>query len=42
MTATFKEKARRDLVIREYGAVEGARQHLEKLADHIDRMEGDS
>ncbi|HEX2613155.1 MAG TPA: SRPBCC domain-containing protein [Fibrobacteria bacterium] len=38
MTATFKDKARRDQVIREYGAVEGARQHLEKLADHIERI----
>ena len=38
MIATFKDKASRDVVIRDYGAVEGARQHLEKLADHIERL----
>jgi uncharacterized protein YndB with AHSA1/START domain len=41
MRATFKDKARRDFVIREYGAVEGARQHLEKLADQLERMQGE-
>ncbi|MCD6023727.1 MAG: ATPase [Fibrobacteria bacterium] len=39
MTATFKDKAARDLVIREYGAVEGGRQHLDKLAAYLERME---
>jgi uncharacterized protein YndB with AHSA1/START domain len=42
MTATFADKARRDFVIREYGAVEGARQHLEKLSDHLERMRGNA
>jgi uncharacterized protein YndB with AHSA1/START domain len=40
MTAVFKDKAARDFVIREYGAAEGGRQHLEKLADHLERMRG--
>lgn len=35
MSAVFKTKAARDLVIREHGAVEGARQHLQKLADYL-------
>ncbi len=35
MIAVFKEKAARDLVIREYGAVEGGRQHLDKLAAYV-------
>lgn len=38
MTARFKDKAARDLVIREYGAVEGGRQHLDKLAAYVARM----
>jgi len=36
LIGTFKDKAARDLVIREYGAVEGARQHLDKLAGYIE------
>jgi uncharacterized protein YndB with AHSA1/START domain len=39
MVATFKEQAARDLVIREFGAAEGAMQHLQKLSDHLERME---
>jgi uncharacterized protein YndB with AHSA1/START domain len=42
MIATFPTQAARDHVIREYGAVEGAIQHLEKLADHIERIRGDA
>lgn len=38
MTSTFPDDAARALVAREYGAVEGGQQHLEKLADHLERM----
>ena len=38
MTSTFKDKAARDLVIRNFGALEGGRQTLQKLADHLERM----
>ena len=38
MVATFKDTAARDYVIREVGAAEGAKQHLEKLSDHLARM----
>lgn len=38
MTSTFKDKAARDFVIRNFGAVEGGKQTLQKLADHLERM----
>ncbi len=38
MTSTFKDKATRDMLIREVGAVEGGKQTLQKLADHLERM----
>jgi uncharacterized protein YndB with AHSA1/START domain len=38
MVGVFKDKAARDLVIRDFGAVEGARQHLDKLAVYVDGM----
>jgi uncharacterized protein YndB with AHSA1/START domain len=38
MIGTFKDKAARDLVIREYGAVEGGRQHLDKLAAYVESL----
>jgi uncharacterized protein YndB with AHSA1/START domain len=41
MVATFKDQAARDFVIREFGAAEGATQHLQKLSDHLERMEAE-
>jgi uncharacterized protein YndB with AHSA1/START domain len=38
MVAVFKDKAARDLVIRDYGAVEGGRQHLDKLALYLENL----
>lgn len=38
MISLFPSDAARELVIREYGALEGDVQHLEKLADHLKRM----
>ncbi len=38
MRSVFPSKEARDLVVREYGAVEGGRQHLAKLADHLGLM----
>lgn len=38
MTSTFKDKATRDMLIREVKAVEGGKQTLQKLADHLERM----
>ena len=39
MIGRFKDKAARDLVIREYGAVEGGRQHMDKLAAYVASMD---
>jgi uncharacterized protein YndB with AHSA1/START domain len=38
LTSLFKDETAREIVVREYGAVEGGKQHLEKLADHLERM----
>jgi uncharacterized protein YndB with AHSA1/START domain len=38
MTSLFPSDEARERVIREFGALEGAVQHLEKLADHLERM----
>jgi uncharacterized protein YndB with AHSA1/START domain len=38
MRALFPSAAERDRVAREYGAVEGANQHLERLATHLVTM----
>jgi uncharacterized protein YndB with AHSA1/START domain len=38
MHALFPSAAMRDRVAKEYGAVEGARQHLERLAAHLPSM----
>jgi uncharacterized protein YndB with AHSA1/START domain len=38
MRALFPSAAERDRVAREYGAVEGAKQHLERLAMHLVTM----
>lgn len=38
LTMTFASQEALDLVIRDYGAVEGGIQHLEKLSDHLERM----
>ncbi len=39
MTSLFKDKAARDLVMREHGAAEGGRQHLDKLAAYVARLQ---
>jgi len=33
----FKSAAERELVVREYGAIEGGKQTLERLAEHLAR-----
>jgi uncharacterized protein YndB with AHSA1/START domain len=38
MTLTLKDKATRDFLIREVKAVEGGKQTLQKLAEHLERM----
>jgi uncharacterized protein YndB with AHSA1/START domain len=38
MTSRFPSKTARDHVLREYGAGEGGRQHLARLADHVAEM----
>ena len=38
MTSTFKDRATRDFLIRTVGAVEGGKQTLQKLADHLERI----
>ncbi len=38
MTSLFPSKKAREFVVREYGADEGGRQHLAKLADHVAEM----
>jgi uncharacterized protein YndB with AHSA1/START domain len=38
MTSTFPSKSVRDHVIRQYGADEGARQHLTRLAEYLPTM----
>jgi uncharacterized protein YndB with AHSA1/START domain len=38
MRAVFPTAAERDRVAKEYGAVEGAQQHLERLAAHLTTM----
>jgi phosphate acetyltransferase len=40
LTSLFKDEAARELVVREYGAVEGGVQHLQKLAKHVEQMPG--
>jgi uncharacterized protein YndB with AHSA1/START domain len=40
MRAQFDSAAARDLVIRDYGALEGARQTLQRLAEHLTIMTG--
>ena len=36
---TFESKSTKDFVTREYGAIEGAKQHMQGLADHLDRVQ---
>ena len=36
---TFESKASKDFVTREYGAIEGAKQHMQGLADHLERVQ---
>jgi uncharacterized protein YndB with AHSA1/START domain len=38
MTSIFPSKQARDFVLREYGAGEGAKQHLNRLAEHLATM----
>ena len=38
MRAVFPTAAERDRVVREYGAIEGAHQHLGRLAEHLKTM----
>ncbi len=38
MTSTFKDQTTRDFLIRAVGAVEGGKQTLQKLEDHLERM----
>lgn len=38
MSSVFKDEATRDFLIRTVGAVEGGKQTLQKLEDHLERM----
>ena len=38
MTSLFPSKQAREFILREYGADEGGRQHLARLADHVAEM----
>jgi len=38
MISTFKDQTTRDFLIRTVGAVEGGKQTLQKLEDHLERM----
>jgi uncharacterized protein YndB with AHSA1/START domain len=40
LTSTFRDDAARERVVREYGAVEGGRQHLGNLAKYLQDMAG--
>jgi len=35
----FESKATKDFVTREYGAIEGGKQHIQGLADHLERVQ---
>ncbi len=35
----FESKSSKDFVTREYGALEGAKQHIQGLADHLERVQ---
>ena len=39
MRAVFPTAAERDRVVKEYGAIEGAHQHLGRLAEHLKTMD---
>jgi hypothetical protein len=39
-TSSQTTSADRDRVVREYGAIEGGNQTMDRLAEHLARMEG--